>query len=69
MGEVTTYYALYSQSATLTYAGNGNTGGSTSASTSNTRYLNSGTTTLSSTTLSWTLRANGFTKTGHTFSS
>lgn len=67
MGEVTTYYALYSQSASLTYSGNDNTGGSTSATTSNTRYLNSGSTTLSSTTLSWTLANNGFTKTGYTF--
>lgn len=62
-----TFYAVYSRTGTITYAGNGNTGGSTSNTTSNTQYLSSTSTTLNPTKLSATLRANGFTKTGYHF--
>lgn len=59
----TTVYAAYSQIITLSYSGNGNTGGSTAAQTG-TRYFNSG----NYSNPSFTLSANGFTRTGYTFS-
>ena len=59
----TTFRAVYSRTHTLSYNGNGDSGGSTTAQTT-TQYRN--VTTNSS--VSYTLRANGFTKTGHTFS-
>ena len=57
-------YAVYSRGLTITYAGNGNTGGST-ANTTATVYMNTDSTVTSSQAV--TLRANGFTKTGNTF--
>ena len=61
------FYAVYSQTPVMSYAGNGNTGGSTSNTNGTTRYLNSGNTTLSSANATWTLANNGFTKTGYSF--
>lgn len=60
----TTLYAAYYQIITLSYSGNGNTGGSTAAQTG-TRYWNSGNVFNPS----FTLSANGFDKSGYTFSS
>ena len=57
-----TYYGKYSQTITLSYNGNGNTGGST-ASQSGTRYYNS----VSYSNPSFTLRSSGFSKTNHSF--
>ena len=57
-----TYYGKYSQTITLSYNGNGATGGST-ASQSGTRYFNS----LSYSNPSFSLRSNGFTRTSYSF--
>lgn len=57
-----TYYGKYSQSITLSYNGNGATGGSTAAQTG-TRYFNG----LSYSNPSFTLRSNGYTRTYGTF--
>ena len=59
------YTALYKRTATVSYSGNGATGGSTS-STSGTQYFNTGNGVANALTL--TLASNGFTKTGYTFS-
>ena len=59
------YTALYKRTATVSYSGNGATGGSTS-STSGTQYFNTGNGAANALTL--TLASNGFTKTGYTFS-
>lgn len=59
----TTVYAAYSQTITLSYSGNGSTGGSTAAQTG-TRYWNTGNVSNPS----FTLSANGFAKSGYTFS-
>lgn len=56
-------YARYSQTITLSYNGNGASGGSTAAQTG-TRYFNSG----NYSNPSFTLRANGFTKTDYNWS-
>ena len=61
----TDFYSVYSRTLTVSYAGNGNTGGSTS-STTKTVYLNSNSTTSSSRKI--TLASNGFSKTGYSFS-
>ena len=61
------FYHVYSRTGTITYAGNGNTGGSTSSTTSLPQCLSSASTTLNPTYLTATLRANGFTKTGYHF--
>ncbi|MDE7355003.1 MAG: InlB B-repeat-containing protein [Acetatifactor sp.] len=58
----TTLYAKYSQTVTLSYNGNGSSGGSTAAQTG-TRYFNSG----QYSNPTFTLRANGFTRTGYTW--
>lgn len=58
-----TYYGCYQQTVTLTYAGNGATGGSVAAE-SKTKYYNSSGATSSPT---FTLKANGFTRTDYTF--
>lgn len=58
-----TVYATYSQAITLSYNGNGNTGGSTAAQTG-TRYFNTG----NYSNPSFTLAANGFSKTSYAFS-
>ena len=58
-----TLYGMYQQTITVTYNGNGNTGGSVAADTG-TRYYNSNNTTKNPT---FTLKANGFTKTGYNF--
>ena len=55
-------YAVLKQTITVSYNGNGNTGGSTAASTG-TRYYNNG----NAANPSITLRANGFSKTNYTF--
>ena len=55
-------YAVYRQSITLSYNGNGNTGGSTAAQ-SDYRYYNNGNTTNPT----FTIRANGFSKSGYSF--
>ena len=60
----TTVYATYYQTITLSYNGNGNTGGSTAAQTG-TRYYNTG----NYSNPSFTLAANGFTKTDYSFQS
>ena len=57
------YYAIYSQSVTLSYSGNGNTGGSTASHTATRLYNTNGATynpTLN-------LKSNGFTKTNYHF--
>lgn len=59
----TTLYGRYSQTITLSYNGNGASGGSTAAQTG-TRYWNTGNVANPS----FTLRANGFTRTGYTWS-
>ncbi|MCM1027117.1 MAG: InlB B-repeat-containing protein, partial [Roseburia sp.] len=59
-----TLYGMYYQTITLYYNGNGNTGGST-ANQTGTRYYNSN---GNVTNPSFTLSANGFAKTGYTFS-
>ena len=60
----TTYYYSWNKTVTISYNGNSNTGGSTSNSTG-TAYLSyNGTTTNASI----SLRSNGFTRTGYTFS-
>ena len=61
----TNFYSVYSRTLTISYNSNGGTSGSTSNTTA-TIYLNSNSTTTSSQAVS--LRANGFSKTGHTFS-
>lgn len=58
-----TVYAAYYQTITLSYNGNGSTGGSTAAQTG-TRYWNTGNVSNPS----FTLRANGFSKTSYAFS-
>ena len=58
------YYALYKRTATITYNANGGTG--TVSDTTNDQYFNAGGSNAN--TLNMTLAANGFTKTGHTFS-
>jgi len=58
-----TYYGCYSKTVTASYNGNGNTSGSTVAS-SGTAYYHS---TAGTTNASITLRANGFAKSGSTF--
>ena len=55
-------YAVYRQTITVTYNGNGNTGGSTASQTGY-RYYNNGNTTNPS----FTLRSNGFSKSGYSF--
>lgn len=60
-----TLYAVYSRTLTVSYGGNGNTGGSTPADHTSPIYLNTNSTTTSSQTL--TLTINTFTKTDHTF--
>ena len=65
----TTYYAVYSYTVTVVYAGNGSTYGSTSSS-YGIAYITataSGTNGYNSKAASITLRSNGFTKTGCTF--
>lgn len=57
-----TFYAIFQQTITLSYAGNGNTGGSTAEQTG-TRYYNNGNTADPS----FLLSANGFIKTNYTF--
>lgn len=59
-----TYYGVYSRELTITYAGNGNSGGSTT-STTQTVYMNTNSTTTSSQQVS--LANNGFSRTGYTF--
>lgn len=59
-----TLYGMYQQAVTLSYSGNGATGGSTAAQTGY-RYYNSNGQTLNA---SFSLRANGFTRTSYTFS-
>ena len=59
-----TLYGMYQQAVTLSYNGNGATGGSTAAQTGY-RYYNSNGQTLNA---SFSLRANGFTRTSYTFS-
>ena len=61
---VTTYYAAYSRTLTITYNGNGSDGGST-ANTTKTVYLNTNSTTTSNQAV--TLATNGFTRTGYRF--
>lgn len=58
-----TLYAAYGRTLTLTYAGNGATGGATAAQTG-TQYYNTG----NYSNPSFTLSANGFSKTGYNFS-
>ena len=58
-----TYYGLYSITITLSYSGNSNTGGSTTAQTG-TRYWNASGTYVNP---SFTLKTNGFTKTNYAF--
>ncbi len=58
-----TLYGMYQQTITLSYNGNGASGGSTAAQ-SGTRYYNSNGATVNS---SFTLRANGFSRSGCTF--
>lgn len=57
-----TYYAKYGQTITLSYNGNGATGGSTAAQ-SNTRYYNTG----NYSNPSFVLRSSGFSKSGWSF--
>ena len=57
-----TLYAVFSQTITLTYNGNGATGGST-ANQSGTRYYNNG----NAVNPSFSLRSNGFTRTNYAF--
>lgn len=57
-----TYYGRYSQTITLSYNGNGNSGGSTAAQTG-TRYYNSG----NYSNPSFTIRSNGFSRTNASF--
>lgn len=59
----TTVYAAYYQTITLSYNGNGSTSGSTAAQTG-TRYWNTG----NISNPSFTLRSNGFSRSGYTFS-
>lgn len=63
IADSTTIYAAYSQTITLSYNGNGSTSGSTAAQTG-TRYWNTGNVSNPS----FTLSANGFTKSGYDFS-
>jgi len=65
IGTEPVYYTVYSRVLTISYNGNGNTGGST-ANTTSTIYLNANSTTTSSQAV--TLAANGFTKTNYSFS-
>ena len=58
-----TYYGKYSRTVTVSYNGNGNTGGSTSSQ-SGTRYWNSA---GNYSDPSFTLRSNGFTRTNYSF--
>lgn len=58
-----TLYSLYQRTVTVSYNGNGQTGGSTSASTG-TAYRNASGATINA---SVTIRANGFSKTNYTF--
>lgn len=58
-----TLYAVFKQTVTLSYNGNGTTSGSTAAQTG-ARYYNNGTVVNQS----FMLRANGFTRTSYTFS-
>jgi uncharacterized repeat protein (TIGR02543 family) len=58
------YYALYKRTATLSYQGNTNTGGSTANTTGN-QYYNAGSTEANVLTLKTAV--NGFTKLGYTF--
>lgn len=65
-----TYYAVYNYTVTVSYNGNGQTGGSTTNSTG-TAYITakaSGTSEYNATPASITLKNNGFTKTGYQFS-
>ena len=57
-------YAVYSRNLTMAYNGNGNTGGSTASHTSPQYYNTNG----GITSVTFTTKTNGFTKTGHTFS-
>ena len=61
-GDDVTLYAVFRQTITLSYNGNGNTGGST-ASQSGTRYYNNGNVANPS----FVLRTNGFTRTSYGF--
>lgn len=58
-----TYYGLYQQTITVTYNGNGSTGGSTASHTGTRYYSASG----NYVNPSFTLKANGFTKTNYAF--
>jgi len=74
-GSLTAFYfrSIYKRNLTITYNGNGNTGGST-GNTTEVQYYNSGYASdgansgANVTKPSFTLAANGFTKTGYTFS-
>ena len=57
-------YAVYTRDLTLSYNGNGNTGGATASHTLPQRYNTNG----AKTSVTFTTQANGFTKTGYTFS-
>lgn len=61
-GDDVTLYAVFKQTITLSYNGNGSTGGST-ASQSGTRYYNNG----NAANPSFTLRSNGFSRTNYAF--
>ena len=58
-----TYYAMYERTVTLQYNGNGSTGGSTADSTTQQRFY----ATNNTSSQTFYLRENGFTKTGSTF--
>jgi len=62
--------AVYERDITLTYNGNGNTGGTAPANTSSKQYYNSGrgTGTISGVSITLASNTNKFTKTGYTFS-
>lgn len=61
--EPVTLYAVFRQAITLSYSGNGNTGGTTAAQTGY-KYYNNG----NEVNPTFTLAANGFSKTGYSFS-
>ena len=62
------YYATYSRTGTMAYAGGTGATGSTASTGTNTQYMNSGNTNLNAASLTTTLAANSFIKTGYTFS-
>lgn len=61
-GKTMTLYAVFYKVITLSYNGNGNTGGSTNAQSDNSYYNNA-----NSTSVTFTVRSNGFTKTNYSF--